>query len=836
MSMSNCISYEHFETLCNSYYQTDSNLCNKKILKECFQKAFQEYPGIMDMCDICPNIYEINGMKKIIESHIHKGKTRTQLLMFYDEPPYDSFCRFIFDLSSHENNKNNNEDTNDNDENKDDYDEDKNDNDEEDEKSILIDVIDDDDYEIESDAGNTETSVSDIIIPKPNVLEDIIEPTDDINPTEFVWKENQIEGIQNTLAVDFINGIHSQATGTGKSLMALNIIWKYHLLYPNNSIMWLCERKDIPTKLFFDRTEKNGKVTFIEEYRKWRKCDIINMWNFHVIDLTTCKPANWVQMINQETNKPKFIIVNRAFLTTNSSLMNCKYRYQEILNDKAPKLIIHDECHSTPAQRTYEMMIHAIEKWQSKIQGLSATPYREGTTKKKVIDSISKWNATSNIDRLINIYPNPTNNNSLHLLSQCELKRAIEEGYILEPVFHWFYCYQNEPNENEKSFRNSEIFQMMTALNNMMQKCTYKKVLIWCKYVKTAEEMYNMFNENRNKFQELKNITSFIFHSRMKNTDESSQYDDFYNFDLENNPGCIMFCANMFREGSDIPQLCGALFADKVKERSDIPFIQSIGRVLRTDPNGLKDAGHILDYCPIYIDVNNDSSEEEIINDNNNIKIISIMNRLIKYYLKLYELSLTNIQTSGTFVPDLSKIKVKKYIEILNSFKTNPESETIEIQIKNNKKITIDVKEMKMESINWSQLLTEFQHHWEKQFNFNDKEDFMKLCYFVKQKQFKTKEEYNQYRDEFNFPINPDIKYSGYWKGWTQFLGIDISLYPKSKNDLIQKCKALNIKSVDEYFACCDNFNLPVYPEDLYNDFISLFDIFHSSTRQRLLK
>jgi len=51
----------------------------------------------------------------------------------------------------------------------------------------------------------------------------------------------------------------------------------------------------------------------------------------------------------------------------------------------------------------------------------------------------------------------------------------------------------------------------------------------------------------------------------------------------------ILFCAVKHREGSDIPFLDACLFADKVKNRGIIPFIQSIGRILRIAPNKTKE-------------------------------------------------------------------------------------------------------------------------------------------------------------------------------------------------------------------------------------------------------
>ena len=89
----------------------------------------------------------------------------------------------------------------------------------------------------------------------------------------------------------------------------------------------------------------------------------------------------------------------------------------------------------------------------------------------------------------------------------------------------------------------------------------------------------------------------------------------------------ILFCANKHREGSDIPKLDGCIFLDKVKKRSPIPFIQSIGRVLRKDPdNPAKVNGVIIDG---YVK-NNGGYEREFID------------KIIDYYLSIQNLTLVD--------------------------------------------------------------------------------------------------------------------------------------------------------------------------------------------------
>ena len=68
-----------------------------------------------------------------------------------------------------------------------------------------------------------------------------------------------------------------------------------------------------------------------------------------------------------------------------------------------------------------------------------------------------------------------------------------------------------------------------------------------------------------------------------------------YNEFAKRDSGAILFCAMKHREGSDIFHLDSCIFLDGVSDRTDISFIQSLGRVLRKDPEGKKTSGLIID-------------------------------------------------------------------------------------------------------------------------------------------------------------------------------------------------------------------------------------------------
>ena len=58
-------------------------------------------------------------------------------------------------------------------------------------------------------------------------------------------RTNQCNAVEASVKNNFSSGVHSHATGTGKSWIALELILKYNELYPTKNIMWLCEQKSI---------------------------------------------------------------------------------------------------------------------------------------------------------------------------------------------------------------------------------------------------------------------------------------------------------------------------------------------------------------------------------------------------------------------------------------------------------------------------------------------------------------------------------------------------------------------------------------------------------------
>ena len=79
----------------------------------------------------------------------------------------------------------------------------------------------------------------------------------------FKLRKNQENAVNISIDNDFQSGIHYHATGTGKSWIAMNILDKFHNIYPKKNVLWICERKDILNQQFSKKIIKERNFTSI---------------------------------------------------------------------------------------------------------------------------------------------------------------------------------------------------------------------------------------------------------------------------------------------------------------------------------------------------------------------------------------------------------------------------------------------------------------------------------------------------------------------------------------------------------------------------------------------
>jgi hypothetical protein len=255
---------------------------------------------------------------------------------------------------------------------------------------------------------------------------------------------------------------------------------------------------------------------------------------FLVYNYCDNKDPEWFKKVKNSYfwKKPSLIVINRAYLTSAN-------RYEEL---KIPiHLVIHDECHSIKNKTTQIFYKWLLEKYPDvKCIGFSATP---------------------------NTQFKPFQN----LLSKFSIYEAFSSDIILPPRVVWY-----------KSSSHLEIRDITCIVKREIEKLPYKKIVVWCGII---EDCYRIVEEWKGYFEDYKIYIDTSLELDSKNIEE------FYKLEEKG----FLFCACKHREGSDIPNLDGCIFLDKVEDRCPKTFIQCIGRVLRKDPMGLKKYGLVLD-------------------------------------------------------------------------------------------------------------------------------------------------------------------------------------------------------------------------------------------------
>ena len=243
-----------------------------------------------------------------------------------------------------------------------------------------------------------------------------------------MFHSNQNHAIQVSLQNNFASGVHSHATGTGKSWIALQLALLYQRAYPTHNILWICEQKSILLEQF-NRTVIKEKG-FAELYRR-----------FMIHDYSSEKPADWPSRINSATvwRKPQLVVINRAFLTTGA-------KYTQLT---APfHLVIHDECHSVQNATTKAFYEHASVTWPGlRCIGFSATPCTE----------IEPYTQT---------------------LSHYSIYDAVADGVIVPPHITWL-----------KSSTHFDHHTIANVFKKLSASLPYKKAIVWCGMIRTARAL-----------------------------------------------------------------------------------------------------------------------------------------------------------------------------------------------------------------------------------------------------------------------------------------------------------------------------------------------------------
>jgi len=259
---------------------------------------------------------------------------------------------------------------------------------------------------------------------------------------------------------------------------------------------------------------------------------------YNILNYSETKLSTWYNSVNSGVfwNKPVLLIINRAFLTSSDNYKKVKTSFD---------LIIHDECHSIVNKTTRQFYDSILQQqpFPPKCIGFSATPNQTYEPYKDIISSYSIYD-------------------------------AFLDGVVVPPKIKWFSC---------DDILNYEEIVVLLRQQIEISELPYKKIIVWCGMIDLCENMAKLWSTHFRDFT--------ICLDTSKSSTEYGTYGEFYA--LEEN--AILFCAAKHREGSDIKNLDGCVFLDKVENRCPKVFLQCIGRVLRIDKLKRKKFGLVLD-------------------------------------------------------------------------------------------------------------------------------------------------------------------------------------------------------------------------------------------------
>jgi superfamily II DNA or RNA helicase len=627
---------------------------------------------------------------------------------------------------------------------------------------------------------------------------------------KFKLRENQTLARQNNIKNNFGSGIHNQVTGAGKSLLMMLTINDHYILNKNNTKLYIitCPRIEVLNKMFFEEND-SGEFVLCEKNKKfWKDNNIIDLDEFKIIDRVNYKSSEKLKL---SSKRPNILIVNSDYFKIMDSNNYIDY-------DKL-NFIIFDECHGVSAFKFYDLLYKIKFTHKKHIIGFSATPVRD--------------NAEDKVKKIFSKSIDKDNKHLLNIISNYDIMNAICDGVVLPPSYTIVEIKKTCKKKIGKS--NKDITEKV--ITDKLKDLPYKKIICWCGTIQKMKEWYMFFNK---RFPELK-----IYCSTSKDNVHNKEgfeidYDEFCN--AEKN--AVLLCVNRCREGSDIKNLDMGVYLDHVKKRGILVCIQTVGRILRPDIKKLKRCGFIIDTF-----INDGKIEIEIMT----------AQRIISYYEKVLGL------TSDESYNDLLE-KYKKMKEMFNDTSYDEKTKKIKIKIDDNiehdtvgnklkiiskrnnssERIISEIKlELITKSFDWSKFTKKINSIIDKKFGIDEDESLKTEYELLREKinnikskyKPKNKLEYKEYAKKNKLEVNPEQKFINHgWKNYYDFLGLDISKYPETLDELKEICKRHSLDNEDVYLAKCNTKNLPEMPEEIYRNFSSFYNMFNEIFNKSIVK
>jgi superfamily II DNA or RNA helicase len=662
----------------------------------------------------------------------------------------------------------------------------------------------------------------------------------------FDLRHNQKHAINNTVNQDFKSGIHCQIMGAGKTFIMLNIIDQHFKKYNKNSVyIILTDRIEILKSWFminlvdkikkdyiknsylktnnkvvsdtifktqeFWNWEKNfdesifktkeylnhesikikhnpyynapdGEITYTfnyDRFQKWTDDEIIDMNKFDIKENIINKNPSIINTLNKKLDLPTIWVCNNSFLKAGD-----KYKK---LNYNNIGLVLVDECHSVSGTQNYNMLEY-IRNEGTSIIGFSATPLRPVKNAEK---------------QLLNIYGLTPGEeiNELNVISNYDMILALNDGVVL-PFVHTIIS----PETDKKSLKiNSPNKQELTLRKIIEDYFINNKDLPYKKGVAWVNSIGKIAKDNGVYYKEIKAICGdkiklYVSYSGNAINPEVNELGEFE----KQESNALLLCVNRVKEGSDIKNLDCGMFLDAVKSRSIVSSLQSIGRIMRPDEGKKKKFAQIIE-C---IKVDERKSVESI-----------TVGKVLNYYKKI--LNISSLTGQDNYINKIQELFDET--EIINE----DGKKVVEIVI--NKEANIKCKiNLNIKEVDWRVFKDALRKELANQLNIKEDDllerEFTKLKHSVRKLKLGDKVKYKEYAKNNKMEESPEVKYKNWWKGWYEFLGIDASKYPRSKEEFIKICRKAKIKDLKGYYQFAEELNLPSMPEELYVNFTTLYN------------
>jgi superfamily II DNA or RNA helicase len=689
--------------------------------------------------------------------------------------------------------------------------------------------------ELSDDKSSDDESIEENEIQPPQNINDIELLKYDENKKQFNFRNNQKDAINKTIEQNFESGIHCQIMGAGKTFIMLNIIYQHWLKYKQNlvyiistdridilkswfmtdlidKIQSLYVKKKSISKItdevfksqdymdyekdYIKKTqyykEPDGKrlLTFnYDRFKKWTDDEIIDMNQFDITENIINKDKERMDVFNETLKKPLLLITNNSFLKAGE-------KYKKINCSKIGLLLI-DECHSISGAENYKMLEY-FRNSGVKIQGFSATPLRPV---KNAEDYLLKVYGTT---------PHNDKTNKINIISNYDMIKGIKDQNIL-PIVHTIINPQTDSNTIKINSLDKHDLTLKKIIETYFinnKELPYKKGVIWVNSIAKIAKNIGTYYKEINNLCKTYNIELFVSYSGNKTYTPINELSNFE----KSTKNALLLCVNRVKEGSDIKNLDCGIFLDAVKNRSIVSSLQSIGRIMRPDEEKKKKYAFII--------------ESVKLDENKTIESLSV-STVLNYYKKI--LNISTLSSNTDYIEKIQELFDETKIVNDNNKKS------IHIIIDKEKDIRCKIN-LNIKSIDWRIFQNSLRTELASKLNIDEdtilEREFINLKYETKKMGFSNKNEYKNYARKNKFEEFPETKYEKWWINYYKFLGIDTSKYPKTKEELIRKCKTLNINA-ENYYENIDKYQLPVMPEDLYHNFGILNNELNNNQRTR---